>query len=218
MRRRTFRLFLGISLLVSLSARGQEESEKLFHGVSVGMDVFGWIYPVFVSDAFYNNEASVAVNLRNQFFPVVEAGYGHCNTTGELYGIRYATAAPYYRVGMDYNLQYKRHSPVGFILCGGRLGYSSFEYDVHAPSLTDAVTGVEYPFHLRDISCRALWVEALVGVRTKVWRGFSLGWSIRYRRLLNDCTSPNGNPWFIPGYGLHGVDTFGATYQLIWNF
>lgn len=217
MRRRTFSLCLAISLLLSLSGRAQE-TQPFFRGISVSADVFGWIYPIFVSDAFYNNEVSVAVNLQDRFFPMVEVGYGHCNTVGDLYGIRYTTAAPYYRVGMDYNLQYKKHSPVGFIFCGARVGYSSSTYDVEASPLTDPVTGAVVPFTLTDIPCRALWGEALVGVRSRVWKDFQLGWSIRYKRLFSNCTSANGNPWFIPGYGVHGTETFGATYQLIWNF
>lgn len=217
MRRRTFSLCLAISLLLSLSGRAQE-TQPFFRGISVSADVFGWIYPIFVSDAFYNNEVSVAVNLQDRFFPVMEVGYGHCNTVGDLYGIRYITAAPYYRVGMDYNLQYKKHFPVGFIFCGARVGYSSSTYDVEASPLTDPVTGAVVPFTLTDIPCRALWGEALVGVRSRVWKGFQLGWSIRYKRLFSNCTSANGNPWFIPGYGVHGTETFGATYQLIWNF
>ena len=217
MRRRTFSLFLAISLLASVPACAQEKT-PLFRGVSVGVDVFGWIYPIFVSDAFYDNEASVTVNLGDRFFPVAEVGYGHCNTVGDLYGIRYTTAAPYFRLGLDYNLQYKSHSPIGFIFCGARAGYSSSTYDVEAPSLTDPVTGASYPFHLTGIPCQAWWGEALIGIRSHVWKGFSLGWSIRYKRLFSNCTSANGNPWFIPGYGIHGTETFGATYQLIWNF
>jgi hypothetical protein len=217
MRRRTFVLCLAISLLVSLAAHGQEKA-PFFRGLSVGVDVFGWIYPIFVSDAYYNNEVSAAVNLQNRFFPVVEVGYGHCNTVGDLYGIHYTTAAPYYRVGMDYNFQYKKHSPVGVIFSGARLGYSNSTYDVEAAPLTDPLTGNEVPFHLSDIPCRALWGEALVGIRSRVWKGFSLGWSLRYKRLFSNCSSVNGNPWFIPGYGVHVTETFGATYQLIWNF
>ena len=208
---------LVISLLVSVPACAQEKT-PLFRGVSVSADVFGWIYPIFVSDAFYNNEVSVSVNLRDRFFPVAEVGYGHCNTIGDLYGIRYTTAAPYFRVGMDYNFQYKKPSSVGFVFAGARMGYSSSNYDVEASPLTDPVTGEACPFLLTHIPCRALWGEALVGIRSRVWKGFSLGWSIRYKRLLSNCTGENGNPWFIPGYGVHGTETFGATYQLIWNF
>ena len=221
MRRKTFSLCLAISLL-ALSLQAQEQQpearkEPFVRGVSVSADVFGWIYPLFVSDAFYNNEVSATVNLLDRFYPVVEAGYGHCNTVGDLYGIRYTTAAPYFRVGMDYNLQYKNHSP-NFIYCGARAGYSHSTYCVEAAPLTDPVTGSSYPFLLTDIPCRALWMEALVGVRAQVWKGFHMGWSIRYKRLLSNCTSANGNPWFIPGYGVHATETFGATYQLIWNF
>lgn len=235
MRWKVYTLCLAISLLTfSMSSFSADKKERVqdkakalleseqpkapfFGGVYLSADVFGFVYPVFVKDAFYNNEVSASIDLRHRFYPTVEVGYGRCNTTGELYGIRYTTAAPYYRVGLDYNAQYKSGKP-SYIFCGARLGYSRSTYEVEAPSLVDPLTGDSYPFHLTDMPCNALWAEALVGIRAQIWSGLYMGWSVRYKRLLNSVTNENGNPWFIPGFGVHGKETVGATYNLTWYF
>ena len=51
---------------------------------------------------------------------------------------------------MNYNVQYKKKSP-GYIFAGGRLGYTSFEYDVDGPPMTDPVWGSEVPFRFSGI-------------------------------------------------------------------
>lgn len=194
-----------------------EPKAPLFGGIYLSADVFGFVLPTFVKDAFYNNEVALSVDLRHRFYPTAEVGYGHCHTVGDLYGIRYATAAPYFRVGMDYNMQYKTGRP-SYIYLGARVGYSRSAYEVEAPALTDAVTGAPYDFHLTDMPCRALWMEALVGIRAQIWSDFYMGWCVRYKRPLRSNTSANGNPWFMPGFGVHGSETVGATYNLTWYF
>ncbi|MBO4589667.1 MAG: hypothetical protein J5698_01660 [Bacteroidaceae bacterium] len=191
----------------------RHDDVPLLCGVYLSADVFGFIYPFFTSNGFYNNEVSLSVNLKNRFQPVVEVGYGHCNTLGELYDIRYATAAPYYRIGMDYNFQY-RNRKSSYIIGGARVGYSQSTYEVEAPALDDDVFGTAAPFHLTDMPCRALWAEALVGVRVQMWKNLYLCWTVRYKRNLSITTSANGNPWFVPGFGAYGNEAVGATYSV----
>lgn len=189
-----------------------------FGGIYVSADVFGFIYPIFVSDAFYSTEASVSVDLKHRFYPTVEMGYGYCNTTGELYGIRYATSAPYIRVGMDYNMQYKAGAP-SYIFVGARVGTSNAPFELETPAFTDPVLEVEVPFHVTDMPCRAVWAEAVAGLRAQIAGGLYMGWSIRYKRFIHAANDKAyGNPWFVPGFGVYGTQTIGATYNLIYYF
>ena len=178
MNARTFRLF--IILLISAIAfpslsQGEElnktpkllilkkdEKASLFQGIYLSADVFGYIYPIFVKDKYYSAELSATMNLKNRFFPVVEAGLGHTDMVSQLYEIGYRTRAPYYRIGMDYNMQYKNGKP-NYIYLGGRIGYTAFEYSVDAPALKDPVWGGEVPMQLTDIPCRSIWAEAVAG-------------------------------------------------------
>lgn len=231
MQRIICRLFLAISLLLLVPASlladdnkgvrkpaiDKDERGPMFRGLFVSADVFGFIYPVFIKDGFYNNEASLSVNLLDRFFPIVEAGWGHCNTVGNLYGIKYNTAAPYARVGMDYNLQYKKGKQ-NYIYGGLRFGATSFSYDVSAPPLIDPVTQVSYPVEITGNSVPAYWLEAVIGLRARVWSNLHMGWNLRYKRMLSDPTGINGNPWFVPGYGVYGTSTLGVTYNISWYF
>ena len=199
------------------SSQGYSESVPLFQGVYLSTDVFGYIYPLFVKDKYYSSELSLMVNLKNRFFPVVEVGVGYTDMVSHLYNIGYRTSAPYYRVGMDYNMQYKNKKP-GYIYLGGRVGYTSFDYSVDAPSLVDPVWGGEAPVQFTDVPCRAVWVEAVGGVRAEIVKNFYMGWSLRYKYPLYTGPVVNGSPWYIPGYGTGKSSAFGATYSITYYF
>lgn len=219
---RTCRYFFALllSLLTTLpcTAQKKEESpERFFQGVYVSADLFGYVLPVFTADSYLTHEVSVSVNLRNRFLPTAEVGYGSCNTTGELYGIRYSTAAPYLRVGLDYNTQYKKGLP-SYLLAGIRVGMSRYDYTVDGVTLADPVWGTATPLQIEQNGCSALWGEGLIGVRAQIWRGFHMGWTVRYRLPIAIATGSNGNPWYVPGYGVYGTKNVGATYNLTYYF
>ena len=235
MNAKTFRLF--IALLISVvapllvpqggramcatpvsSSRGASaETVPFFQGVYLSGDAFGYIYPIFVKDKYYSTELSLTINLKNRFLPVVEAGIGHADMVSHLYSIAYRTRAPYYRVGMDYNMQYKNGKP-NYIYLGGRVGYTSFDYSVDAPSLVDPVWGGEVSAQFSDLPCRAVWLEAVGGVRAEIVKNFYMGWSLRYKYPLYTGPVTNGGPWYIPGYGTGKQSAFGATYTLSYYF
>ena len=212
MNAKTFRLFI-VSLLLSVSAY----AESPLRGFHLSVDAFGYIYPIFVKDKYYSTEVSLSANLNNRFFPVVEAGVGHTDMVSQLYEIGYSTRAPYYRVGMDYNMQYKKNKP-GYIYLGARVGYTAFEYNVDALSLVDPVWGDEIPMLLTDMPCRAVWGEAVGGVRAEIAKNFCMGWSLRYKYLFYRGPVANGGPWYIPGFGTGKKTALGATYTLSYYF
>lgn len=187
----------------------------VFQGVNVMTDLVGPGWYAFGGD-FLSTEVAVEVNLLNRFFPVLEVGYGCTDATNEDTELHYWTAAPYFRLGLNYNVQYKKKSP-GYIFAGARVGYTSFKYDVDGPSMTDPVWGGEVPFHFTDIQSHALWAELLIGVRAQIHKNFHMGWSFRYKVRLNVKDSPNASPWYIPGFGASDNTTFGVTYDLVYR-
>ena len=190
---------------------------QVFQGVYLSGDVFGYIYPFFAKDKFYSTEATLTVNLKNRFFPVVEAGFGYTNVVSQLYEIGYSTRAPYYRIGMDYNMQYK-NGESSYIYLGARLGYTAFRYSVDAPPLIDPVWGDEAPVQFLEVPSRAMWAEAVGGVRAEITKKLYMGWSLRYKYLLYRGSSKNGGPWYIPGFGTSKKTALGATYTLSYYF
>ncbi len=191
------------------------DSIPVFQGMSVMVDAVGPGWYALGGD-FFSTEVALEVNLLNRFFPVLEVGYGKTDATNEDTELHYKTAAPYFRVGLNYNVQYKKKSP-GYIYAGGRVGYTSFKYDVDGPPMTDPVWGGEIPFRFTDIESNALWAELMVGVRTQIYKNFHMGWSFRYKVRLNVKDSPNASPWYIPGFGASDNTSFGATYDLVYR-
>lgn len=191
------------------------DSIPTFQGVSVITDLVGPGWYALGGD-FFSTEAALEVNLLNRFFPIVEVGYGQTDAINEDTDLHYKTTAPYFRVGLNYNVQYKKKSP-GYIYAGLRVGYTSFTYDVDGPPMIDPVWGGEVPFHFTDIKGSALWTELLVGVRAQIYKNFHMGWSFRYKVRLNVKDAPNASPWYIPGFGASDNTTFGATYDLVYR-
>lgn len=190
------------------------DTTQVFQGISVSLDAVGPGGAVLGSDFTYA-EAAFEVNLLNRFFPIIEVGHGSTDTTNEDTDLHYKTEAPYFRVGLNYNVQHKKKLP-GHIYAGARIAYSSFNYDIDGPSMTDPVWGGEAPFRFTDIKSHALWSELLVGVRAQVFKNFHMGWSFRYKIRLNVKNSDYASPWYIPGFGANDNTKFGVTYNLIY--
>ena len=223
---RTFKLF--IALMISVATVGYanplaskekkaEKQKQTLQGLYLSADAFGYIYPIFVKDRYYSTEVSAAINISNRFFPVIEAGIGHTNMVSQLYDIGYSTRAPYYRIGMDYNMQYENGKP-NYIYLGGRVGYTDFKYSVNAPALIDPVWGNEVPVQFTDVPCRAIWAEAVGGVRAEIFKNLYMGWSLRYKYPIHKGPITNGGPWYIPGFGASSKTAFGATYTVSYYF
>lgn len=232
MKGKTLRYFLLISLLSLFSSVfAQESTEKkilpkdmpveeglfTFKGISLSADLFGSVYRLFGNSI--SSEVAIDFNFRNQFFPVVEIGYGSSNDENEDNGCRYTTSAPYFRVGLNYNIFYRKGKVAqpSFGYVGVRYGFSAFSYDVEAPNLQDPVWGGSVPFDYNNVSGNYHWFELCGGIKAKIWKNFYMGWCIRYKARLSVKNSPHSAPWYVPGFGNSTHTTFGATYSIIYN-
>lgn len=225
----TYTILLGSSLLLCpLGLKAQtagtdtdKDKDKkevpFYQGTSIAVDVAGLGGKVFGSD-FTSAEVGVEVNLKNRFMPVAEIGYGQTDTTDDGTNMHYKTAAPYFRIGMNYNVMFKKTHLPGFISVGLRYGFTSFSYDVSAPDMTDPTWGnITVPFAYDGVKSNASWAEAVVGFRTRIYKSFSMGWEIRYRVRVNVKEAENSEPWYIPGFGKNGSTNLGITYNLIYK-
>ncbi|NDV80937.1 DUF6048 family protein [Bacteroides sp. 51] len=200
----------------------------LYNGLTVSADIYGLGAKVFGSD-FLSSEIAVEANLKNRFFPIVEIGYGTTDAWSER-GTHYKSSAPYFRIGMNYNTMYKKGNP-NFLYLGFRYGYTSFSYDavstpaedpifegnMENPSLTDNIWGGSVAFDHKGLKASMGWLELVVGIRTKVYKDFYMGWSLRYKRSMNTSLNEYGDPWYVPGYGEYDSNRFGLTYSLIYK-
>ena len=150
--------------------------------------------------------------------PIIEVGYGKIDVTNEETNIHFSTAAPYVRVGMDYNMMSKKPHLPGYIYLGGRIGFTPMKYDYEAPTLIDPNwEGLEIPIDYHDVKSNVTWFEFVVGLKAHVFKRFSMGWSIRYHSRLKMTKNENSEPHYIPGFGKGGRTNFGVAYNLIYD-
>ncbi len=185
-----------------------------FAGVSVSADLCGAVMAVLTPYGQY--EAAARVNLRGCYFPVAEVGWGVSDNTNETTENHFKVSAPYFRVGMDYNVAKDRRSG-NRIYAGLRYGFSSYKYSMGGPAIADSFYGTAMDFNLTGLHGATHWAEVVFGLEAKVWGMLHLGWSVRYRQRLHDSASPHGSAWYVPGFGRNGGHCIGGTFNVIFD-
>lgn len=195
-----------------------QEDTRFYRGTSLGVEIAGLGSYALGSDIL-NTEIQVQSNLLNRYFPVVEVGYGKVDTTNDGTDIHYKTSSPYFRIGLDYNFLHKKTHLPGILLGGLRYGFSSFSYDVDGPTMTDPNYGgsTEIPFNYPGENCKAHWIEAIAALKVKIYKGFCMGWSVRYKKRLSFSSQENTESWYVPGFGKNSGSSFNLSYHLIYN-
>ncbi len=213
---------LTISLLLALctlQASGQKlfrlekDSIPLMRGFQVSFDLFGFGMLQFSDYGQY--EGALRLNLHDQWFPIVEVGYGIADHHDDLTTqINYRTEAPYFRLGMDFNLLKKKHQS-NRLFAGFRYAYTSYKVDMYRENLPDPVWLWETGFGVRDEKCSQHWAEAVVGIDAQVFGPLHLGWSARYKLRLFHDDGNIGKTWYVPGYGTWDNTKLGFTFNAI---
>ncbi len=54
-------------------------------------------------------------------------------------------------------------------------------------------------------------------MKARIYKGFCMGWSVRYKRRLSITANENAEAWYVPGFGKNGETSFNFTYNLIYN-
>lgn len=214
---------VAISLLLLISATGasaqwkfftlQKDSVPLFRGFAVSFDLVGFA-SMQLSD-YGEYEGAFRVNIHDEWFPIVEIGYGKANhETDEVTRISYQTQAPYFRIGIDKNLLKDKHGP--YRLYGGlRYAFTSYKVDLDCQDLVDPYWNRRADFGVKDEPCSYHWFEAVLGVDAKIFGPLHLGWSVRYKRRLAHKDGVIGRTWYVPGYGLEEDTRLGGTFNVI---
>lgn len=193
---------------------GPRHKYPLFNGVMVGVNVADPVMRLMGQD-YGAYEGLVEVNLHNRFFPEWSFGVGSGSKTTDD-GLHYnAKSAFFNRFGMNYNFRYNKSSK-DFFVVGLRYGVSSYSADITSGSFNDGYWEPTENINLTDQKFTSHWMEVNVGIRVNVWKGLSMGWNIRMKYLLKEGSTPNANPWYIPGYGPNGSN-FGFNYNIYYQ-
>ena len=193
--------------------RLERDSIPLMRGFQVSFDLFGAGQMMFGDYGQY--EAALRLNLHDQWFPIVEVGYGKANHEDDIVtGITYKTEAPYFRAGVDFNLLKRKHQS-NRLFAGFRYAYTSYKVDMWRQDFPDPVWQWPTGFGIRDEKCSQHWAELVIGIDAKVAGPLHLGWSVRYKQRLAHNDGLLGRTWYVPGYGTWDSSTFGGTFNVI---
>ena len=209
----TLRVELGDSVQVTLPKKEKEQRKGVFRGVAVGADIVGPIMKAFGSE-WALMEVVARVNLKEKFFPIAEVGLGVADHEGRDIDNRFNVHAPYFRVGMDYNIN--KNTRGNRLFAGVRYGISAFNYDLTSPTpLTDPVWKTSQPFNYESMRATAQWAEVLFGLETRIWKMVRVGWDVRFKFRITQTTGEVGPPWFIPGFGKNDTSGWGGTFKVM---
>ncbi len=215
------RLVVSLLLLVLTvtTAHGQKkfveekDSISFFRGFALSFDLVG---PAMLMLSDHGEiEGALRVNLHDEWFPVFELGVGTANhENDDATGITYKTTAPYFRLGMDWNVMKNKHLK-NRLYAGFRYACTFFNCDISRKKLVDPVYKTTTDFGLEGMSCSQHWLEAVFGIDAQIYGPVHLGWTIRYLRRLVHKEGDIGQAWYVPGFGINDKDNFVGNFNVI---
>ena len=213
---------LAISLLLLIVAQGasaqkifrmEKDSIPFFRGFAVSFDLVGPA-KMMLSD-YGEYEGALRINLHDQWFPIFEMGIGRANhKKDEVTELSYKTSAPYFRIGLDWNIMKKKHEPYR-IYAGWRYAFTSYKCDILREALPDPVWKSKTGFGVEGMSCYQHWLEGVFGIDATIFGPLHLGWNVRYKRRLFHKEGDIGTSWYVPGFGLNDTDNITANFNVI---
>lgn len=205
----------------TVSARAQEREDSLakvyphypkLTELALGLN-FGDALLMAFGQKYASFDLHATLNILNRFQPMIVMGLGRVNDTPQDMNFTYTSKlCPYFKLGINYNFLYKS-DPRYQLYVGGRLGYTSFKYDITNVSINNSYWGEEgLTYELRDLSANALWGEFLAGLKVCLAGNWALGWEIKFHGIFKENDSDSGKAWYIPGYGTrNGKWAFGIS-------
>lgn len=126
----------------------QKDTVAFFRGVAVSADVVGLAQLAFSDYGQY--EAALRINLKDRYFPVFELGYGTADSDNPTTNLKYKTSAPYWRVGMDFNIAKNKHDAYR-VYAGARYAMTYYKFDVMGNGLKDPVWGDDVDYNVKGM-------------------------------------------------------------------
>lgn len=191
----------------------------LLTDLSIGVNL---VEPLFMAfgQSYASADVNATLNMWNRLQPTVELGLGWAKNSPDGMNFTYhGKPSPYFKLGANYNFLFK-NSPDYQALIGIRLGYSTFGYDVTDVNYYGGYWQECITYQLKGEHSHALWGEAGIGLKVKLFDRLSMGWMIRFHGIFDYGKNAHSKPWFIPGYGPRSSSlglSLGLSYTLPFN-
>ena len=214
-------IILVVNLPVCAQQAESADTIPWWNGFRVDLDLASpALTAIGLSDS-YAAEAAVQFNLKYKYFPVLEVGFSGINNKISINGSSFDTEGLFGRLGVDVNLlKYKPENRFAdnLFLVGGRIGTSSFSYNLKNVTVFDDYWGTTEVRDYLDVSTTKWWFEAVVGMRVEIVQNVFLGWNVRMKSLLGTDTKGNIYPYFVPGYGRWQSSNWAFNYTIGYKF
>ncbi len=209
--KKTYVYFFSVMLLLLVQNSDAQDTLRTY-GLRVGTDLARAAY-LFVDPPEAAAEISADFEVIRNLYPTVEAGYGRQKLEQEIY--TYQSSGAYFRAGVDYNFIPAPSRDVHHMIYGGvRYGIALFNHSASDILIENDFWG-DYAIDTYENSLTGNWFELVGGIKTEILPNFFLGWSVRYRMLLNPDMDPQVKPFYIPGFGNGTEDNaLGFTYTV----
>lgn len=212
--RRTFAYFISLLLFISGGSLFAQDTVLFPLKIRAAVDIIG--PGIYLTDK--NNlslEGYISYDRNEKMSYVIEAGY--LNYKYSQYNYDYLSKGVFTRIGVDFNLL-KPESSLGKYWAGIGLRYGlsvfnsgtpSFQYENYWGTVTSSIDSKTRTGH---------FIEVAPGVRTELFKNFSMGWTIRLKLLISGGGGKDLRPIYFPGYGNGGNRTASSiSYFLTWN-
>lgn len=188
----------------------------LIYEVTAGVDIWNPFMRIIGQDY---GLASVwgELNMHNRYFPYFEFGMDNADNTPDNSNFTYkSSAAPFFKIGASYNVFY--NSNPGYQLKFGlRYGFTHFSYHYDGIVIDEGYWGQPAHTSIGSQSATAGYLEVVAAVKVKIYRGFSMGWTLKLHKLLHETDNQYGEPMIIPGYG-NRKNLFTGGFSLMYTF
>jgi len=215
---KNFKIIYIMFLVICPVLGKSQELKPSKSGISLGFDFSGLIYRII--QPYQNNyEGSITAGAFKKIYVTSEAGYLSMNENKKD-EFNYSAKGNYFRIGFDYNFYKKKFaSDNNVIFFGLRYGNSWMSHSADSITIVDNKWGNLIKQELPNTKVNAQWIEAVGGIRVEIFKNFSIGWSVRFRRLFNSSGMENIKPFLIPGYGNGaGFTSLGFNYSIYYLF
>ena len=191
-----------------------DDSIPFFRGVQAGVDAVGLIQMGVSS--YGQAEGMIRVNLKDKYFPVIEAGWGRADEKNDVTQTSFKTSAPYAKIGVDFNMMKNKHD-IYRLYAGMRYALTYYKFSIDHPDVIDPIWGSITPYSFNGVKANCHWVEAVAGIDVKIAGPFRLGWTVRYKKRIAHDDGFLGNTWYVPGFGRQGSTRLGGTFNIIFE-
>lgn len=202
-------------LLLGLLSPVQGQDTLRTYGPRIGLNLAPFV-GYFTNPQIIGAEASIDVELFPNVYPIFELGFS--SMSDSIDELSYSSGGGYARLGLDYNfLDLKDRSQHHAITLGFRYASSIFKHSGENIIVRSDYWG-DYLLESYENNLNGHWIELVGGITAEVAKNFFIGWTVRFKILLNPNMDPQIVPLLIPGYG-EGTNARGVgfTYSVLYK-